>query len=442
MRRRRRWTPVKGTGNRVNDPGERLLLAAFDLPARLVAGALRRAGLRRPPPPLDPAAIRDVLVLRLDRIGDVIMSLPALADLRTALPHARIRLAVGRWSAEIARTAPVDEVLVWSAPWVGRAAEGADGFADLIRHARSLRKENLDVAVDLQGDVRSAMLLRLTGARHRVGYANTGGGWLLTQVVPLDETISWVEQNRRAIARVVGPPLARNESALAFERGGLSGPPRPPAAGAPVDLLTAEERGFGRRLVVDLGLASRRPLVAVHASGGRSVKQWDIARWAEVARRLQQEFQATILLTGSEADRPLAQELARRLAFRPVDLTGRLRLRETVALLAELDLFLSPDTGTMHAACAVGTPSVSVFGPSDPARYFSGGTGETGQRHVVVRPELWCAPCNLIRRPPTECDTGAPPECLRLVGVDDVHREAARLLREVGGYAVREPSPA
>jgi ADP-heptose:LPS heptosyltransferase len=424
MRRRRRWTPVKGTGNRVNDPGERLLLAALDLPARLVTGALRRAGLRPPPPALDPAAIRDVLVLRLDRIGDVIMSLPALADLRAALPHARIRLAVGRWSAEIARTAPVDEVLVWSAPWVGRAAEGADGFTDLIRHARSLRKENLDVAVDLQGDVRSALLLRLTGARHRVGYANTGGGWLLTQVVPLDETISWVEQNRRAVAAAVGAPLARSESAAA------------------VDLLTAEERGFGRRLVVDLGLASRRPLVAVHASGGRTVKQWDIARWAEVARRLQQEFQATILLTGSEADRPLAQELARRLAFRPVDLTGRLRLRETVALLAELDLFLSADTGTMHAACAVGTPSVSVFGPSDPARYFSGGTGETGQRHVVVRPELWCAPCNLIRRPPTECDTGAPPECLRLVEVDDVHREAARLLREVGGYAVREPPPA
>jgi len=421
MPRRRRWTPVKGTGNRVNDPGEWLLLAALDLPARLVAGALRRAGLRPPPPPLDPAAIRDVLVLRLDRIGDVIMSLPALADLRAALPHARLRLAVGRWSAEIARTAPVDQVLVWSAPWVGRAAEGADGLATLVRHARSLRKENLDLAIDLQGDVRSALLLRLTGARHLVGYANTGGGWLLTHVVPLDETISWVEQNRRAVADVLS--LARNES-------------------APVDLLTAEERGFGRRLVADLGLASRRPLVAVHASGGRTVKQWDIGRWAEVARRLQQDFQATILLTGSEVDRPLAHELARHLAFRPVDLTGRLNLRETVALLAELDLFLSPDTGTMHAACVVGTPSVSVFGPSDPARYFSGGTGETGQRHVVVRGELWCAPCNLIRRPPAECDTGAPPECLRLVAVDDVHREAARLLREVGGYAVREPSPA
>lgn len=416
MPRRRRWTPVKGTANRIYDPAERLLLGALDLPGRLVAGAARRLGLRPEPPRLDPAAVREALVLRLDRIGDVIMSLPALSDLRAALPRARVRLAVGRWSAEAVRTAPVDEVLVWSAPWVGRASEGADSFADLARRARALREGPLDLAIDLQGDVRASLLMRLTGARRRVGYANTGGAWLLTDVVPLDETVSWVEQNRRAVALAVGP-----------------------ATGPPVDLLTADERAFGRRLMADLGLASRRPLVAVHPGGGRAVKQWDLGRWAELAQRLQREFQATILLTGSEGDRPLAAEVARRLPFRPVDLTGRLTLRETMALLAELDLFLSPDTGTMHAACAIGTPSVSLFGPSDPVRYFSGGSGRSGERHVVARAELWCAPCNLIRRPPAECDGGAPPECLRRVEVDDVHREAARLLREVGGYAAREP---
>jgi ADP-heptose:LPS heptosyltransferase len=269
--------------------------------------------------------------------------------------------------------------------------------------------------IDLQGDVRASVLLRASGASRRIGYAYTGGAWLLTDVVPLDETVSWVEQNRRAVTAVGGA-----------------------AAGGTVDLLTAEERGFGRRFVADLGIALRRPLVAVHPGGGRAVKQWDVGRWAEVALRLQREFQATILITGSEADRPLTAELARRLPFPPVDLTGRLSLRETVALIAELDLFLSPDTGTMHAACAVGTPSVSVFGPSDPVRYFSGGSGESGRRHVVVRAELWCAPCNLIRKPPAECDDGVPPECLRGVEVDDVHREAARLLREVGGYAARE----
>src|SRR5918999_6403925 len=122
----RRGTPVKGTRSRVYAPAERLAVRALDLPGRLAHGLWRAVRRPGPPPPLDPAAVREVLVVRLDRIGDVLMSLPALHDLRAALPAARIRLAVGAWSEAIARSAPVDEVLVWSAPWVGRASEGAD----------------------------------------------------------------------------------------------------------------------------------------------------------------------------------------------------------------------------------------------------------------------------------------------------------------------------
>src|SRR5262249_6140478 len=158
----------------------------------------------------------------------------------------------------------------------------------------------------------------------------------------------------------------------------------------------------------------------------------DLARWREVAARLQREFGAAVVLTGTAADRPLAQAVAEGLPSPALDLTGRLALMETVSLLGALDLFLSSDTGPMHMACAVGTPSVSVFGPSDARRYFSGGTGASGQRHVVVRADLWCAPCNLIRRPPAECLGAEGPECLRLVGVEAVHAEATRLLAAAG----------
>ena len=88
------------------------------------------------------------------------------------------------------------------------------------------------------------------------------------------------------------------------------------------------------------------------------------------------------------------------------------------------------DTGPMHMACAAGTPSVAVFGPSAAERYFSGALSPRPDRHVVVRRELWCAPCNLNRRPPEECVADVTPECLRLVTADDVLAEAARLLRE------------
>jgi heptosyltransferase-1 len=410
MPRRQRWTPVRGTGNRIYQPGERWLLGALDLGGRLAAGALRaaRGAGRRPPPDSE---VREVLVLRLDRIGDMLMSLPALSTLRAALPRARIRLAVGRWSAEIAAHAPVDEVLIWSAPWAARSGESRDSARELWRRARAMRRDGLDLALDLQGDLRSNLLMALTGARRRVGYANTGGAYLLTDVVPLDETISWVEQNQEAVEAAVGVA-------------GLS----PPAA---IDSTRGRHRERTEALFGSLGLAAaRRPLIGVHPSGGRTVKQWDPARWAEVAALLEREFGATVVVTGSEADRPLAAVVARALRGQAVDLTGRLGVGETMDVIAGLDLFLSPDTGPMHMACAIGTPSVAVFGPSDPVRYFSG----LGPRHVVVRADLWCSPCNLIRKPPAESAGPEPPECLRLVGVEDVHVQAARLLREVGGF--------
>jgi len=412
MSRRQRWTPIRGTSNRIYDPLERWLVAAIDGPAHLAFGLAQQVGLAPRAPAFEPAAVREVLVLRLDRIGDLLMSLPALEQLRAAFPNARIRLAVGRWSEPIARSAPVDEVLVWNAPWVGRRAEGAESFGSLRRKARALRSAPLDLAIDLQGDVRAALLMWLTGARWRVGYANSGGGYLLTHVVPLDETVSWLEQNRLAVTAV----------------GGAQDRP------ASTPLVTEEERGFSRQLFESLGFAAARPLVGIHPSGGRRVKQWDPKRWSQVGARLQREFGATVLITGTAADRTLAAAVASELGERPCDLTGRLSLRETLSMIASLDLFLSPDTGPMHMACRVGTPSVGVFGPSDPVRYFSGAGAEPDgtHRHVVVRRELWCSPCNQIRKPPPECAGLHPPECLAAVSVDEVYAAARELLLRTG----------
>jgi ADP-heptose:LPS heptosyltransferase len=409
MPRRQRWSPVKGTGNRIYDPKERLLLGLADLPGRALLGWRGHAQA-----PLERASIREALVLRLDRIGDVLMSLPALFDLRAALPSARIRLAVGRWGESIAKSAPVDEVLVWSAPWVGRPSEGAQSLGALASSARGLRPARLDLALDLQGDLRASILMWLSGARARVGYANTGGAYLLTHVVPLDETLSWVEQNRRAVAAAVGPVT--------------------PTAFDPLD---DDDRRFAHHLFENLHLEEKRPLVGLHPSGGRLVKQWPVSQWADVAARLQREHQATILITGSEADRPLADALGKALRPKSLDLTGRLSVRESLALIAHLDLFVSPDTGPMHMACAVDTPSVSVFGPSDPVRYFSGGDGSGASRHVVVKPDLWCAPCNLIRKPPEECAGPEAPECLRLIAPETVYAAAARLLVATRGRSTR-----
>lgn len=400
MSRRQRWQPVSGFGSRVYEPRERLLLGALDLPGLLAPARLRRA---IEAPPVDPARLRRVLVLRLDRIGDVLMSLPALVDLRAALPGAHITLAVGAWSEPLARRAPVDDVCVLSAPWVSRRREGGESLWTLVRKVRSLARRGVDLALDLQGDVRATLLMALSGARARVGYSNTGGGWLLTHAVALDESVSWIEQNRRAVTRACG------------QVGG--GTARFPP------LVDAAAGAEAREILADAGVV-QRPWIGIHPSGGRSIKQWDVSRWRAAAEGLLALHGGSVVVTGSAADRELAATLVGQLGGRAVDLAGRLRLEQSLAILAELDLFLSSDTGPMHLACAVGTPSVSVFGPSDSVRFFSGGNDP---RHVALAAELWCRPCNLIRRPPAEC-RGGMPECLGLVSVEQMVAAGTRVL--------------
>jgi ADP-heptose:LPS heptosyltransferase len=387
MSRRRRWQNVKGTASRVTDPRERVLVSMASAGARLVAPFLARSGPEKP---------QEILVLRLDRIGDVLMSLPALIALREALPGARIRLAVGVWSREIAKDAPVDEVLVWSAPWVGRPAEGASSFAQLLGAARSCRSQRLDLAIDLQGDLRAVWLMAATGARARVGYANTGSASLLTAAVSLDEGVSFVEQNYRAIETALGAPTPRR----------------------PFRWLGQEKRARGRdrlsRLLVDHGFERNGPIVGIHPGAGRRIKEWPEERFVELGQRLLKEKNAVLLLTGSAGEAARTAAIRARLQGRVLDLSGRLDLTAFAETMSACDAFVSGDTSAMHFACALGLPSVSIFGPSDPRRYFSGGDQGfgSGAKHIALSPSLWCSPCNLIRRPPAECDSATVPECL------------------------------
>ena len=405
MPSRKRYTPASGFDNRIVDPFERLLVGAAGMPLHLVS-----RGPTTDPMPFDAGTLQEILVLRLDRIGDVTMTLPALADLRAAVPHAKIRLAVGRWSAEVARRAPVDEILEWNAPWVGRRDEGADTWRALLGKAASLRG-TLDLAVDLSCDPRANLLLWRSGARRRAGYGNSGFRRALTHVLPLDETTSWVDESRRAVEQITGRPAGTAWPAV----------------------VSAAERNEGQQRLVAAGLRPGGPVVGLHPSGGRPVKQWPIGSWMDVAKRLRDDHAARFVLTGSLADKGLTSTLARGLGDAAVDMAGSLTLSQSLGVLSVIDLFLSPDTGPMHLACAVGTPSVTVFGPSDPRRFFSGGTGESGSRHVVVSAPLWCAPCNQIRRPPAECLGPQGPECLQLVAPEAVYNEASRLLTQ-GGF--------
>jgi lipopolysaccharide heptosyltransferase II len=379
----------------IYDPRERALVGAADR-ALALAGAISTVLRRRRPP----QALRRILLLRLERIGDLLMTLPAIADARALAPSAEIDLVVGSWNLPIARAIPsVNRVEALDPSWLAREHDGLD-FVRLVRHAWGWRARRYDIAIDFEPDIRSVLLLAAAGARWTAGFASGGGGPLLDVAIDYDPRAHTTDNARRLVTSAFGA-RPRDSS-------------RPP-----LRVPESAERAAAARLAA----AARGPLVAVHVAGGRPIKQWEPDRFAAVARRLVESHGATIVLTGSASDRPLVEHVKAALPTRHVvDVAGDVDLLVLAALLTRVDLLVTGDTGPMHIAAAVGTPVVAVFGPSDPIRY-----GPRGARDTVVQVDLPCSPCNRIRLPPGRC-TGHTPDCLALLSTDRVYEAAVSAL--------------
>lgn len=369
----------------IHDPRDRALVGAADLALRLAASGVRLGRGRPADPP------RRILLLRIERIGDLLMSLDAIEDVPRAYPDAEVDLAVGSWNAELARRIRgIARVETLDAGWLAREGTGLPMRA-LVQQAWSWRRRRYDLAINFEPDIRSNLLLAASRARRTAGFSSGGGGALLDVALRYDPRAHTSANAQRLVSAVMDVP--------------------PRASPARIEILPDERR----RAAEQLG-DRRGPVVGIHVSGGRAIKQWEPDRFATVASRLARRRGATIVLTGGPGDRGLVEPVARSLAGTDaLDLVGALDLPGLAAVLTQLDVFLTGDTGPMHLAAAVGTPVVAVFGPSDPVRY-----APRDPMHRLVRVDLPCSPCNRIRLPPERC-TGHTPDCLAGVDVEMVY---------------------
>ncbi len=156
----------------------------------------------------------------------------------------------------------------------------------------------------------------------------------------------------------------------------------------------------------------------VLAPGAKShLKRWVPERFAEVADRLIEQENVQVLLIGGTEDRPVAEQVHRMMKQPATDLTGRTTLRQLAALLAQTQLVITNDSACLHAAEAMGVPTVAIFGPTDEKKY-----GPRNPRSAVVRLSLVCAPCELAL-----CPYGH--ECMNFLQAHDIHSAAVKILR-------------
>ncbi|MDE2490923.1 MAG: glycosyltransferase family 9 protein [Elusimicrobia bacterium] len=344
---------------------------ALELASAPFAGAPDGAGSLGP--------LRSVLVLRMDGIGDAVLTLPLLAALKAAHPQAAIDCLARPGAAEILRGHPA----------VRRVLAAPSRRADLMR-GLALRAMHYDLIVNPRNDgyLWGHLLSILAGGRRRVGYAHKGGGALLTDVVP------WAgEKPLNGLMRDV----ARRLGAEAASRPDLS------HLG---DFHGRRGNKTSRRLVVGLNpLASHRHV-------------WSEERFAAVGDRLARDFGADVVFLGDAAAVPAVERIRRGMAAESASTAGQTSLREAIDVIAGLDLLVTVDSGPRHIANALDVPAVVLRNGANSSVVW----GRYADKETVLVRPVPCSPCGR-----GVCPVPGRP-CMLDIGVDDVVDAAGRVL--------------
>ena len=367
---------------------------------------------------------RRILLLRPDHLGDLVLTTPILDALKTHIPDAHITMMVGPWSSEVvARHPAIDCLLTCPFPGFQRAAQKSLApYILLLSIAQQLRRNRYDLAINLRPDFWwGAGLLYLAGIPHRLGYAIEPGRPFLTRALPFHSPEPAPVSNLRLVSAALETlgysPLEQPYT-----------PERYPLQFIP----TAEEQAWVTERLDKEGINPDSPIVVIHPGAGAAVKLWRTEAWSTCASILPALFTSPtpvrIILTGSKSERPMLEEIGQGMTAQSLLVTDA-SVGQLAALLRRAQLVLGVDSGPLHLAVAQGTPTMHIFGPTDP-RIF-GPWGTTG-RHIVIASAQRCPtcpsiPCGRLDFRPKEV---AAHPCVRLVPEQQVEAAITTILRK------------
>jgi heptosyltransferase-1 len=342
-----------------------------------------------------------ILVVKLSAIGDIIHTLPAVSALRRAYPNAWLAWMVEKTGANLLRGNPdIDELITidtraWRANWwVG------------LRHAwyvtRHLRSANFDLCIDFQGLLKSALFAYLSGAPQRLGFARQR----------CREPLSALLTNLHGPSQNPDVHIVEQLVELLQPLGITTGERR-----FTIPVSEAEVH-FAARVWRELGFASGVPVVVLNPGAAWETKRWGEANFARLNDALIRRYQVKTLLAWGPGEEPLVQRVARATSYTPA-IAPATTLLQLAALLSHCAVCVSGDTGPLHLAAAMGTPTVALFGPSNPQR-----NGPYGPGHVVLHHKLPCSNC--YQR---TCNHW---ECLPGIEIETVVQAIGRLLEKDG----------
>lgn len=340
--------------------------------------------------------INRVVVRGTNWVGDAVMTVPALRELRRLLPGVHITLATRPWAEELFADADfLDDLLIYDrrGPW------------SAVKQTAEWRRGDFDLAVLFPNAFEAALIPALARVPFRIGYATDGRSRLLTNPLPVPE---WRSSKHEVFYYL--NIVAELEQALVGTEQIADRPPdaslhiSEPRQSEALDLLRAH------------GLREGGAMVALCPGSINSrAKRWPAERYAALGDSLIDELNAEVLLIGSPEELDVSQEVSRRMRNKPIMMTGKTSLAQVAAVLSLVDLLVTNDTGPAHIASGLGRPTLVIFGPTNPltTRPFS-------PVAEIVRHPPDCAPCMLR-------DCPIDHRCMTAISPHDVF-ERARLL--------------
>jgi ADP-heptose:LPS heptosyltransferase len=346
--------------------------------------------------PVELDAPRRIAIFRALQLGDLLMAVPALRAIRKRFPSAEITL-IG---------------LPWAESFVQHFSRYIDRFVEFPgflgidevevnpeRTARFLEEQHArhyDLVMQMHGDGTASNSFALAlGGRVTVGYFKDTMPAGMTSGQKYPDDLPEIERNL-GLARMLG--CCDCDPGLEFP-------------------LLKQDHAEAAALLHRLPLATR-PWVGIHAGARSPARCWPVEYFASVADTFAQRFNAQIILTGSPGESTTVQQVADLMQTQPLNVAGKTSLGGLAALISELDLFISNDTGPAHIADAVDIASVTIFGPADYRRWAP----LNRERHRIVRHPVKCSPCSYW-----ECPIDH--RCLRWIHPDKVIAAGTQLLR-------------
>ena len=340
--------------------------------------------------------IRRIVVLGTNWIGDAVMSVAGLRELRKLYPQAHLALLVRDWVADLYQDQHLVDELIRIPPGLS-----------LVRRILWVtpRLRGFDLAVLFPNAFVNALQPLLAGVPRRVGYAADGRGWMLTS-----RAHSRIKQlHRHQVYSYLDllflsglSPVNYLEDKTFVPRTDLC--PQPESIERSTRLL--EKKGGGRR-----------PRVVLNPGAFfGAAKRWYPDRYAAVADRLMTEKSAEIVLIGSSGERKLAEHIQTLMKRPPIILTGETKLPDLMGLFSECDLLITNDSGPMHLAAALDTPQIALFGSTDEVA-----TGPLSKQAHIIHKHVPCSPC-LLRECPIDL------RCFDGIQIDEVVSKALPLL--------------